>query len=150
MLLVAAALLYGYGAIRFSQAKLDQQLLRACRSDNAAAAAYWLAKGADHNARDHNMGRTPLHECAHFSSARGTQELLLLAGADVNAVDNYGRTPLHYTNFASVAKILVRNGADLSVRDNEQLTPLEWRQKEGAHLPDDLKAVLEGKIRWDR
>ena len=113
--------------------------------DNAAAASYWLAKGADHDARDKTMHRTPLHECAHFSGVRGTQELLLLAGADVNAIDEFGRTPVFYANFADVAEIFLKYGADLSVRDKDGLTALESRKKNGWHLPDDLKLVLEGK-----
>ena len=145
VLLVAAAMLYAYGFSQISQRKLDNGLLKACRFDNAAAASYWLAKGADHDARDKTMHRTPLHECAHFSGVRGTQELLLLAGADVNAIDEFGRTPVFYANFADVAEIFLKYGADLSVRDKDGLTALESRKKNGWHLPDDLKLVLEGK-----
>ena len=49
--LVAAVFIYSIGHYQFSQRILDMGLWEACERDNAAAAAYWLAKGADVNAR---------------------------------------------------------------------------------------------------
>lgn len=73
------------------------------------------------------------------------QDLLLLAGADVNTIDMFGRNPLHYRNDSEVARVLVRCGGDIGVKDKEGMTPLSLKQMDGWYLPDDLKAVLECK-----
>jgi ankyrin repeat protein len=47
---------------------------------------------------------------------------LLGAGADINAADVRGRTPLHRAaleNTPEVAKVLLANGAQVNVRDRE-------------------------------
>ena len=51
-------------------------------------------------------------------------------GADVNAMDDWGSTPLHYAAFSGwhgrpdVIRRLVENGARLDVRDEDGQTPL--------------------------
>ena len=60
---------------------------------NIEAVKQHLAAGADVNAKDELIGRTPLHEAA----SRGHKEiaeLLISGGADVNARPKFGRTPL--------------------------------------------------------
>ena len=60
---------------------------------NIQAVKQHLAAGADVNAKDELIGRTPLHEAA----SRGHKEiaeLLISGGADVNARPKFGRTPL--------------------------------------------------------
>ena len=81
VVLVAAVFVYSIGYFLGSQRKLNRGLWEACKRDNAAAASYWLAKGADPNARDtHRVvgltGGTALHMCAHFANMQ-TVELLL-------------------------------------------------------------------------
>jgi len=50
--------------------------------------------------------------------------LLAEAGADVEARDNNGNTPLHVTFLADVAEELLNLGADVNARNNEGETPM--------------------------
>ena len=65
---------------------------------------------------DPHSGSTPLHHEA--------VELLVVAGADVEARDDDGRTPLHTASRAEEIAVLVTAGANLEARDNDGLTPL--------------------------
>lgn len=64
-------------------------------------------------------GITPLHNAWSEESAR-----LIAAGADVNARDAAGRTPLFYVDYPPKAELLLRSGADVNARDNDGNTPL--------------------------
>jgi ankyrin repeat protein len=62
------------------------------------------------NAQNHNShwGTTPLHAAAHANRAE-IAKLLIDHGADVNALDLDGKTPMHHTTFhkaKAVAKLL--------------------------------------------
>jgi len=83
-----------------------------------------LAKGADVNARASRDGRTPLHNAARSGYSKAA-ELLITAGADVNAKDKEGHTPLWYAkdkhtpseDCTKITELLRRHGAVESLHD---------------------------------
>ena len=71
------------------------------------------------------FGYTSLHIAAKKGYHR-VAELLLMNGADVNAISNGGTTPLHYASNQPTAKILIAHGAVVDERDEAGLSPLLW------------------------
>jgi ankyrin repeat protein len=148
LVVTAAAVLYSIGHYSRSQTDANKGLYDSCSAGNAAAAAYWLAKGADANAPDWGHsgipGQTPLMMCAHLGHSE-IVELLLLLGADPNAVDSRGQPVIHRVTYGYVAEVLVRHGADVNKKNKEGLTALQDRLKNNYILENDLRLVLEGK-----
>ena len=76
-----------------------------------------------------NSRWTLLHACCYEEGWPDVAEVLVRLGADVNARDHVGRTPMHHAaNLGQLAviEVLARAGADLSIRDEEGMTPLMW------------------------
>jgi len=84
--------------------------------------------------------------------------LFIAAGADVNAKDSYGYTPLHraaYNRQKEIAELLIAKGADVNAKTDDGDTPLDWAinfkktetadllRKHGGKTSEELKA--EGK-----
>jgi len=80
----------------------------------------------------------------HEAVGRGNIEAVkqhLAAGADVNAKDENGWTPLHYAaniGYKEIAELLIANGADVNAQSEDKSTALHtaayWGQKEVAEL----------------
>ncbi|MEN6333061.1 MAG: serpin family protein [Phycisphaerales bacterium] len=72
-------------------------------------------------------GKTVLHEAGQFDRV-DVARALLAHGADVNAKDEDGDTPLHaslsHWSGAGIAEMLVLAGADVGAKNNEGKTPL--------------------------
>ncbi|GKT91873.1 ankyrin repeat protein [Colletotrichum tofieldiae] len=91
---------------------------------------YLIHNGADVNLR--TDGKTPLHYLAkHYTNWRadipGLVSLLIEKGADIEAKDEDGQTPLfHACRFRNdaVARLLIEKGADIEVKDKNGRTPL--------------------------
>jgi len=69
-------------------------------------------------------GETPLH-IATSDGALEMAQFFLEKGADVNAKDNGGKTPLHSADLElDMAELLVEKGADVNAKDDDGSTPL--------------------------
>jgi ankyrin repeat protein len=136
----------------------DQSLLRVALEHGRAAAADWLrARGValtlhdavelgDTNALRRSLltnrealnqpcphGRTLLGDAVRAKRAESAGALLAL-GADPNARENRGYTPLHLAamwNTREIAQRLLEAGADVDARDEHSLTPLHHAARAG-------------------
>ena len=63
---------------------------------------------------------------------------LIRAGVDVDAMDDFGNTPLHYAECLEVCQLLLDHGADVNARNDRGHTPLSdaecWGCKDVAKL----------------
>jgi ankyrin repeat protein len=80
------------------------------------------------------FGHTALHKAVRHTGGMIMAELLLDSGADVNAADDAGKTPLHLAvrHDTSSVELLLDRGADLNATDNTGLTPLHIAGSFGA------------------
>ncbi len=147
--LETAEILLAYGAEMNAADKEENTPLHyAVSLGRKAAVEFLLAKGADVNARNKRR-QTPLHiavsepdrkmiitRYAYYDafgastdvySDREMIELLLAHGADVDAADFDGFTPLHLAaaaDRAEIAEALIAAGANVEARDRVNFTPL--------------------------
>ncbi len=68
-------------------------------------------------------------------------EFLLDAGADPNAQNDAGITPLHLAGYPEMVQLLVRRGADINVRSNDGRTPLLVQAAEAEGI-EPMEALL--------
>lgn len=112
--------------------------------DAASAAAVLIARGAAVNARGH-CGQTALDSAAERDNVELVRALLD-AGADINAKDKDGATPLldalqdaESCDF-KMARLLIKRGADVNLRGTYGKTPIEQAAQVGA--VDIVKLLL--------
>jgi ankyrin repeat protein len=85
---------------------------------------------------------TDLQEAAQSGSTDQVSQLID-KGADKNAQDKYGYTPLHWAAYEgqlATTKLLVERGAKLEIKDNSGATPMLVAAKRG--FPDVVKYLL--------
>jgi ankyrin repeat protein len=97
------------------------------RNNESELAALLISRGASVQARD-IYGDQPLHELSFYSSKPQTADVLLRAGADINARNMSGQTTL----FKAVAwqrfdcvMYLVEHHANINIPDKSGATPLD-------------------------
>jgi ankyrin repeat protein len=101
---------------------VGESLYQAIRN-NDAGALRTLLKAADVNAKD-KRGTTPLMMAAAYGSI-DAMNILVAAGADVNAKNDFGATALHWcTGDLAKVRLLVDKGADVNARSKMGRTPL--------------------------
>ena len=70
---------------------------------------------------------TPLHEAAAQGFVDVTRALLI-TGANPNARDEDGQTPLHWAEDTDCARLLLAAGASPNAADADGLTPLDYAE----------------------
>jgi ankyrin repeat protein len=112
-------------------------LMRSARSGVPAIVAQILKYHPNVNAHDRqgmtalmNLDKDKIHgqyDARPEESREEVARLLVRAGANVNARDHRGNTPLMETPWnAAAERILIENGADVKARNNDGWTPLTY------------------------
>ncbi|KAH9972709.1 hypothetical protein BGW80DRAFT_1560757 [Lactifluus volemus] len=136
-----AELLFRHGAALDVQTSGQRTLLQAASIQEDFEIMRWLLSHGVDPSFDGGRGMTELHWAAmygnletplHFASRFGypdVAQLLLAHGADVNARDFHGSTPLHGCHHNpepegrfAVVRLLLEHGADISAVDNKGRT----------------------------
>lgn len=118
-------------------ANLNAALLHVCQNGPEQAIEPLLQAGADIKARRGYDKRSVL--TAAYGNPRSTDALRLLLryGADPNAQDMYGTTPLHWYieyHYSEVVSLLLeQESIDIHLRDNEGMSPYLTACKHGMY-----------------
>ena len=108
---------------------LNARLFAAVEKETEALALVkdLILRGADVNARDDDKSVPTLIHKACEERNTGMIQLLLEAGADVNARNTYGQSAMHMAaaqGFADILDLLINNGGDIGAKTNTGWTPL--------------------------
>ena len=94
-----------------------------------------------------------MHEAVRIYNNPEVVALLLDRGADVQAANDEGETPLHGAHQVEEVVLLLNHGADINVRDERGRTPLHNRAKgnrEVVALLLDRGADIHAEDVWGR
>jgi len=137
-----AKILAGGGA----QTQMMYEMFHACQTNDIKKINELLNLGIDVNCSDFDTGATPLHwACA--KSQQHAIRLLVERGANVNAQNKRGMTPLHsliINRIEPLAFWLIRKGADIMLTDVEGQAPVDlalpWTQAEMKQIFAEVRA----------
>uniref|UniRef100_A0A3Q3GPB0 Neurogenic locus notch homolog protein 1 n=1 Tax=Labrus bergylta TaxID=56723 RepID=A0A3Q3GPB0_9LABR len=99
-------------------------------------------RATDLDSRMHD-GTTPLILAARLA-VEGMVEELINCHADVNAIDDFGKSPLHWAaavNNVEAAIVLLKNSANKDMQNNKEETPLFLAAREGSY--ETAKVLLD-------
>ncbi|WP_232539964.1 ankyrin repeat domain-containing protein [Azohydromonas aeria] len=106
----------------------------------------WMQRLLQRGARVHREGWAPIHYAATCPEPEPV-EVMLKAGAPVNALSTNGSTPLMMAagyGAIDAARFLLRHGADAKARNQRQLTAADFARTAGR---DGLAAELDAAAR---
>jgi ankyrin repeat protein len=101
-----------------------------------------LFKGSNANIKDHKWGHTPLHNAVTFCQICKPEIIYMLLehGADIDAVDKKGMTPIQYvSNQPETVKLLISKGANVNIQNASGATLLHSASGRG---DSDLVKIL--------
>jgi ankyrin repeat protein len=93
------------------------------------AVVFLLNHGCNPDKNPSPKGRTALHVACAYYSCKDICELLIANGANVNAVDENGATPLMLAaanGKTAVVQLLLQKGGKASQKDNKEKTALDY------------------------
>ncbi|MEG4107510.1 ankyrin repeat domain-containing protein [Microcoleus sp. S13_C5] len=99
-------------------------VVEAARQGDTKTVRHYLDLGISANSRVKND-----ENLLHLAGSKEVAELLIAKGADVNAKDSYGHTPLHVATASDrikVAQTLIAKGADVNAKGTDGYTPLHF------------------------
>jgi len=100
-----------------------QEIHSAAYDGDTKRVAELLDQGVDVNGVHEATAWTPLHIAVNRDQLE-TAALLLERGADIEARDQNGWTPLHMADSPEAVAFLVEHGADVNAVDDSGFTPL--------------------------
>ena len=107
--------------------KHQTPLMFSMANERTCVTRYLIDKVGNIEAVD-KRGQTALHHSAFYAGNFENMKILLLNGANPNAKDCNGKTPLHVVEFDFYEKVemLLDHGADMHVRDNVGKVPYDY------------------------
>lgn len=115
------------------QVQAFEPLHVATSKNDTNAMAVILKDGVDINVIEISHGCASLHWASRFNRMQAAK-FLIAQGADVNARDNLGITPVHYAALCGhydMVEMLLLNKADVNAFDDQGLTPLHMAAQYG-------------------
>jgi ankyrin repeat protein len=99
-----------------------------CENNYFKTIEFLINNGADINSHHSKLLETPLHRlCARAKPQIDVITMILKKGADANATNISGKTPVFHCNFnysVELLNLLVKYGADINIRDKYKNTLL--------------------------
>ena len=124
--------------------KASSPLAEAARIGNAEEVIILLAEGNEIDQRDIQYDATALQWASEYGH-KDIVEILVSNGADLNALNNEGRTALHWATLNSkleTCKVLIKKGAKLNIRDENEETPIDFSISNGSSSNDETIVFL--------
>ena len=134
-----------------SDFKLEDMLYYAidnCQNNYFKTIEFLINNGADINSHHSKLLETPLHRlCARVKPQIDVITMILEKGAEVNAINISGKTPVFYCNFnysVELLNLLVKYGADINIKDKYKNTLLhdDYINCFDEHFEEFLKALI--------
>ena len=119
-----------------------------CQNNYFKTIELLINNGADINSHQSKLTETPLHRlCARIKPQIDVITMILKNGADVNAINVSGKTPVFYCSFnysVELLNLLVKYGADINIKDKYKNTLLhdDYINCYDEHFEEFLKALI--------